>query len=210
MFTGLIHEIGSVVRISRMGGGMMLTIQATDIIEGMHIGDSVSVNGACLTVTHVEACTFTVQAVEETLMNTTVGRWQRGERINLEPALRPSDRLGGHFVTGHVDAIGIIRSRQARQHSVMFSIEFPARLDPYVVVKGSVALDGVSLTVAGVADSRMEISIIPHTAEVTTFGLRTVGDQVNIEVDILGKYVLKHGRGTHAAIDEVWLREQGY
>lgn len=210
MFTGIIEELGTIERVLRQGGGITLTVRSTGVSVDARIGDSIALNGACLTVTEVGPGTFTVQAVEETLLKSTLGRWQRGDRVNLEAALQPSDRLGGHIVTGHVDGIGIIRSRLARESSIVFSVEYPVELDPYIVNKGSVAADGVSLTVADVLDARMVISVIPHTADVTTLGFRRVGDEVNLEVDLLGKYVEKYMRGRHEPINETWLKKLGY
>lgn len=210
MFTGIIQELGTIERVLRQGGGITLSVRSAEVSQDAGIGDSIALNGACLTVTEVGPGIFTVQAVEETLLKSTLGRWQRGDRVNLEPALQPSDRLGGHIVTGHVDGIGIISSRLARESSIMFSVEFPVELDPYIVIKGSVAVDGVSLTVAGVLDARMVISVIPHTADVTTLGFRRVGDEVNLEVDLLGKYVEKYMRDRHEPINETWLKKLGY
>jgi riboflavin synthase len=191
MFTGIIEELGTVQRILRKGGGRILVIGARDVVGDLEIGHSISVNGACLTITQCDDQSFTVQAVEETVRTTTLGKARVGDRVNLERAMRSSDRWGGHIVTGHVDGIGMIRSKAENENSVLFSIEVPREISRYVILKGSVAVDGVSLTVADVNDSHMVVSIIPHTANVTTFGFQKVGDEVNIEVDPIGKYFEK-------------------
>ena len=167
-------------------------------------------NGVCLTVIHSNGQTFVVQAVEETGQKTTLGHIQIQDRVNLERALKPSQRLGGHIVTGHVDGIGTIWRKVEREFSVMFTIDIPRELSRYIVMQGSVTVDGVSLTVADCIDSRIVVSIIPHTAKVTTFGFRKVGDEVNIEVDIIGKYVEKLLGSRSESFTEAWLKELGY
>jgi riboflavin synthase len=210
MFTGIIQERGIIGLVLRRGGGTLVTVRSTEVGRGANVGDSIAVNGVCLTVTHVESGIFVAQAVEETVERTTLGRLREGDAVNLEPALRPSDRLGGHFVTGHVDGVGIIRSRDVRESSLIFALEVPGTCRPYIVAKGSVALDGVSLTVVDVLEARAVVSVIPLTAETTTFGSRRVGDEVNVEVDILGKYVERFVGGKRGPLDEKRLKEMGY
>jgi len=209
MFTGIIEEVGTIQNVLHHAGGLTVTIEGSRVAEDIDVGHSIAVNGVCLTVTHIHGGRFTVQAVEETVEKTTLRRIQVRDRVNLERALRPSQRLGGHIVTGHVDGIGIVRSRVEKKSSLVYTIGVPQELTPYVVVKGSVAVDGVSLTVAQVRDSQFVISVIPYTARVTTLGLRKVGDGVNVEVDLIGKYVkrlLERKRGT---VTEAWLKEMG-
>jgi riboflavin synthase len=209
MFTGIIEELGNVQTILR-GGGLTLTVCARDVVEDLEIGHSISVNGVCLTVTDCDPRRFTVQAVWETLQTTTLGSIRVGDGVNLERAMRPSDRLGGHIVTGHVDGIGVIRSKVERENSVLFSMDVPKEISRYIVPKGSVAVDGVSLTVADVIDSRVIVSIIPHTVRVTTFGFRKSGDEVNIEADLIGKYVERFIGSKQAVLTPTRLREMGY
>ncbi|MFQ6093078.1 MAG: riboflavin synthase [bacterium] len=210
MFTGIIEELGTVQRVLRQAGGLNITVQAGEVGEDNEVGHSIAVNGVCLTVTRVDGQSFTAQVVEETARKTTLGRIRVGDRVNLERALRLSQRLGGHIVTGHVDGMGIVRSRVERENSTVYSIDVPRELVRYVVIKGSVAVDGVSLTVADILGSQMAVSIIPHTAKVTTFGFRKAGDEVNIEVDLIGKYAQKLMESRRETITEAWLRERGY
>lgn len=210
MFTGIIEELGTVQKTLRQGGALTLTIRSKEVVQDIQIGQSVAVNGVCLTVTNYNGQTFVVQAVEETLQKSTLGRLRISDRVNLERALKPSQRLGGHIVTGHVDGIGIVRSKEEREKSVMFTIDIPLELSRYIVIQGSVAVDGVSLTVADFIDSQMAISIVPHTAKVTTFGFRKGGDKVNIEVDLIGKYVERFVTAREETITEEWLGAMGY
>ena len=210
MFTGIIEELGTVRNILRGGGGVMLTIQAQDVVGDLEIGHSVAVDGICLTVTSLDGRSFTVQAVEETVQKTTLCKIREGSRVNLERAMKASDRLGGHIVTGHIDGTGIIRSKVEKEQGVVFSIEVPQELRRYIVLKGSVAVDGVSLTVADMIDSNLIVSVIPHTARVTTFGLRKGGEEVNLEVDLLGKYVEKLFGSKKSFITESYLKDMGY
>ncbi|UCE17390.1 MAG: riboflavin synthase [Gemmatimonadota bacterium] len=210
MFTGIIEELGIVQKIVRGGGGLTLTIHASQIIDDLAIGHSLSVNGVCLTVTSIEGQSFGLEAVEGTVRTTTLGKARVGDRVNLERAVRPSDRMGGHIVTGHVDGIGIIRSKEEKERSVIFTIEVPNEISRYIVLKGSVAVDGVSLTVTDSRDAHIVLSIIPHTAKGTTFGFRTVGHEVNIEVDPIGKYVEKFLGPSRGILDETRLKEMGY
>jgi riboflavin synthase len=192
MFTGIVEELGRVRRTEGNAGGARLEVQATLVLEDAKIGDSIAVNGCCLTVVELGASWFAADAVIETLERTTLGGLDAGDPVNLERPLRLADRLGGHLVQAHVDAVGTVVERQSLDDGstrIMFGA--PADVLHYVVEKGSVTVDGVSLTVTGVddRDGRFSVAAIPHTLAVTTLGSRDVGAAVNLEVDILAKYV---------------------
>jgi riboflavin synthase len=193
MFTGLVEEIGQIVAMENIGGtSRRLKIRAQKILEDAKIDDSICVSGVCLTITALSENTFQVQAVDETLRKTTLGDLRAGSRVNLERALRPTDRLGGHFVQGHVDGTARIVDFIPQAAGKLVIVEFPAAANEllrYVIPHGSIALDGVSLTVARLEDSRMTVALIPHTLAQTTLGERRAGDWLNVETDLLGKYV---------------------
>ncbi len=185
MFTGIVEEVGTVVEVTPGG----LTIGASRVLEGLGLGDSVSVNGACLTATDLGPGSFSVDVVPETLRRTNLGSLAEGGAVNLERGVRAGGRLDGHIVQGHVDGTGSIESIREDGDAVMVSIDAGPAIMRYVVEKGFVALDGVSLTIVGCDEERFSVTIIPHTRERTTLGIRKPGDEVNIEVDILAKYV---------------------
>ena len=185
MFTGIVEEVGTVVEVTPGG----LTIGASRVLEGLGLGDSVSVNGACLTATDLGPGYFSVDVVPETLRRTNLGSLAEGGAVNLERGVRAGGRLDGHIVQGHVDGTGRIGSIREDGDAVMVSIEAGPAIMRYVVEKGFVAVDGVSLTIVGCDDERFSVTIIPHTRERTILGIRKPGDVVNIEVDILAKYV---------------------
>ena len=185
MFTGIVEEIGTVVEVTPGG----LTIGASRVLEGLGLGDSVSVNGACLTATELGPGSFSVDVVPETLRRTNLGSLSEGSAVNLERGVRAGGRLDGHIVQGHVDGAGRIESIREDGDAAMVSIEAAPSIMRYIVEKGFVALDGVSLTIVGCDEERFSVTIIPHTRERTTLGIRNPGDEVNIEVDILAKYV---------------------
>ncbi len=185
MFTGIVEEIGAVAE-ARPGG---LVIRASTVLEGLELGDSVSVNGACLTATELGPDCFSVDVVPETLRRTNLGALSEGSPVNLERGVRAGARLDGHIVQGHVDGTGRIESIRGDGDAVMVSIEADPSIMRYVVEKGFIAVDGVSLTIVGCDEERFSVTIIPHTRERTTLGAREPGDGVNIEVDILAKYV---------------------
>ncbi|MBD3387160.1 riboflavin synthase [candidate division KSB1 bacterium] len=191
MFTGLVEEIGLIKTVVSQNQGQQLTLYAKKICQDLKIGDSVAVNGVCLTAISVSDPQFTVQAVEETLHRTNLEKLVPGSQVNLERALRTGDRLGGHFVQGHVDGMGKIMEVQNRQPGLWLVLDIPGELVPFCVEKGSIALDGVSLTIADMYGSRISVAVIPHTAETTIIGNKKAGDSINIEVDLLGKYVYK-------------------
>lgn len=191
MFTGIVEETGKVVRLTTKGGSVVFSIRGRKTVRDLGVNDSIAVDGVCLTVIRKRGTIFDVQAVEETLRKTSLGTKRQGDAINLERSLGARDRLGGHFVLGHVDTTGVIESVRARKSSWMFWIRVPKRFTTMLIPVGSVAVDGVSLTVAQLRGNLMGISIIPHTWEVTTFKQFSVGRKVNIEFDMLGKYVLQ-------------------
>jgi|SRR5579859_981938 len=192
MFTGIVEELGRVRGIVPVATGAHLEIAAQTVLEDVHLGDSISVNGCCLTVVSLNEGYYAVDVVEETLRLTCLGRLGVGDRVNLERSVRLADRLGGHLVQGHVDGVGTLVSRTpAADGSEVVRIEAPASVLRYVVYKGSIAVDGISLTVAAIDERSFSIALIPHTQSVTTLGFRQPGDQVNLEVDILAKYVEK-------------------
>ncbi len=189
MFTGLIEGTGRLKTIEPRGKDMRLSIQASFDLEGFQTGESVAVDGVCLTVVSWQARAFTVDVSQETLSRTTLGQRSVGDEVNLERALRLGDRLGGHLVNGHVDGKARVMTRKQRGDSLVFAFEVGAELGRYIIEKGSVAVNGVSLTVNRCDEQSFDVNIVPHTARVTTIGSLRVGDEVNIEVDIIGKYV---------------------
>ena len=189
MFTGLIIELGEVWALERRGPGARLTLKGHKIFNDLALGDSIAINGVCLTVTSAERDMASFDVSSETLKNTNLGGLRRGDRVNLEPSLRPDSKLGGHFVTGHAEASGTIRSRRAEGNAERIEIGAPASVLKYLVPKGSVAVDGISLTVVDIWKDAFSLVIIPHTAAQTTIGFKKAGDSVNLEPDILAKYV---------------------
>ena len=190
MFTGIVQAIGEVRAVTPRGGDVELVFGVGALsLEGVAIGDSISVSGCCLTVTRLTSDSFAADASLETLQVTTLGRWKAGQRVNLERALRAGDALGGHYVTGHVDGIATVVGAAADARSLRMEFEVSAPLARYIARKGSVCIDGVSLTVNDVAQNRFGVNLIPHTLEVTTLGAAQTGTQVNLEVDIIARYV---------------------
>ncbi len=187
MFTGIVRERGRVASLQEEPEGLRLEIDAPETASQLDVGDSVSISGACLTATAVANGSFSVTAVQETLDRTTLGRLAAGGEVNLETATRAGDPLGGHFVQGHVDAVGRVASFEDGRLRVSAAPEIMR----YCVEKGSIAVDGVSLTIAGLRDDAFEVALIPHTLEVTTLGALEPGDEVNLEADVLAKYVEK-------------------
>jgi riboflavin synthase len=191
MFTGLVEGTGTVDNLSVRGSEAILTINAPLLTDGTRIGDSISINGACLTVVEMHPPWFSFDVSGETLSSTNLGQLKRGDRINVEQALRLSDRLGGHLVTGHVDGVGRLVRKEPAESSTVLSIQTPENLAPYMVEKGSVALDGISLTINRCRGFIFEVNIIPHTLERTTLNDKKMGDTFNIETDLIGKYVAR-------------------
>jgi riboflavin synthase len=189
MFTGIIEGLGTIRGIRSTGQGKRFTVEADFSLEGTGIGDSISVSGACLTAVEIRGNRFEVDVAPETLSRTILDQTGIGERVNLERALRLSDRLDGHLVSGHVDGVGRIKSKRSLGNAVIISIHVPEFLLRYMIQKGSVAVDGISLTINELHTDGFEVSIIPHTAGLTTIGFKRAGESVNIETDMLGKYV---------------------
>ena len=189
VFTGIVRERGIVTDVHGDATGVALAVEAPDTAHSVAIGDSVAVDGVCLTVTELVGEEMRFHAVVETLARTTLRSLQDGVEVNLEPALRAGEPLGGHYVQGHVDGVGEVRSVEAEGESLRVWIDAPPELLRYVVEKGSIAVQGVALTVAEVSDEGFAVALIPHTLEVTTLGTLAIGDRFNIEVDVLGKYV---------------------
>jgi riboflavin synthase len=191
MFTGLILEMGEVLSVKKQGSGAVLSLRSQEISSGATIGDSISVDGVCLTVVGKRGNEVSFDLSGETLRSTSLGGLKAGACVNLEPSLRPDSKIGGHFVTGHVDAVGKIRSKVNMGGMLKFEVEAPAQVMKFLVKKGSVAIDGISLTIVDILKDGLSLVVIPHTAKVTTIGTKEAGDLVNIETDILGKYVAK-------------------
>ena len=189
MFTGLVAELGTVQRLARQGSSYHLTVGAKKVLANLKIGDSVAVNGACLTVVRMDDSGFTADVMPETVRLTNIGSLQPGSKVNLERTLRLCDGLDGHIVSGHVEGLGTISEQRPEGIAVVVTIATPPELLKYIIKKGSIAIDGISLTVTEVTDTSFSVSLIPHTAKETTLGFKKVGDSVNLETDILGKYV---------------------
>jgi riboflavin synthase len=202
MFTGIVQEIGTVAAVDHGADGSTLRIEAAGVADGVGLGDSVAVDGVCLTAVEAAPGVLAFEAMHETLERSTLGGLRAGDRVNLEGALRASDQLGGHIVQGHVDGVGTIAGERAEGFSRVLEIVPGAHLLRYVVEKGSICAAGVSLTVAALTDDGFEVCLIPHTCEATTLGSLAVGSSVNLEVDILAKYVerlLQHQSGQEIA-----------
>ncbi len=211
MFTGIVEELGTVIRLRRDSQGATLEIQAHTVLTDAKIGDSIAVDGACLTVRACTADTFLADISAETLRRTTLGERKSGEQVNLERALRLQDRLGGHLVLAHVDEVGIISGWKDEGTSTRMQVTLSEKARRYIAYKGSVAVDGVSLTIANVVADGFEVALIPHTKQVTTLGTKHNGARVNIEVDLLARYVetllLKNDT---AGIDRAFLARHGF
>ncbi|HEX6498140.1 MAG TPA: riboflavin synthase [Micromonosporaceae bacterium] len=191
MFTGIVEELGSVVTVTDLGDAARMTIRGPQVTSDARPGDSIAVDGVCLTVVGVDGDTFGVDVMKETLDRSSLGASRVGDPVNLERAATLSSRLGGHLVQGHVDGVGVIAARQPAEHWETVTVTLPAGLTRYVVEKGSITVDGVSLTVTGVTGDHFSVSLIPTTLTLTTLGRKGVGDPVNLEVDVVAKYVEK-------------------
>jgi riboflavin synthase len=211
MFTGIIEEMGSVKALRRASGAARLTIAASTVLGGTVLGDSICVNGVCLTVVHMTPQEFSADVAVETLKVTNLGDLKNGAKVNLERALQLSARIGGHLVSGHVDAVGRIREKREEGNGWRIFIDGPDSVLRYVIKKGSIAIDGISLTVADMDQSGFSIAMIPHTAKLTTLGFKSAGDRVNLEADIIGKYVerLLSGR-VEGSVDMELLKRTGF
>jgi riboflavin synthase len=189
MFTGIVEELGEVAGLTDLGDSVRLTLRGPTVVDGVRHGDSIAVNGVCLTVVDADEQTFTADVMRETLDRSSLGALTAGAPVNLERPMRLDGRLGGHLVQGHVDGTGVIEERSPSEHWDVVRISLPADLERYVVHKGSITVDGVSLTVAAVAPGSFSVSLIPTTLDLTTLGRKQVGDPVNLEVDVVAKYV---------------------
>jgi riboflavin synthase len=210
LFTGLIVEMGEVLSLAKRGGGARLSLKAETVFEKAAMGDSISINGACLTVVEKKGDTAGFDLSDETLRATTLGQLKVKDRVNLEPALKIDGRLDGHFVTGHIDGVGKIRSKTATGDMLKVVIDAAKEIVDFLVEKGSVAVDGISLTVVDVLRDGFSVVIIPHTARMTTLGYKDAGDTLNLEVDILGKYVSKFLQQTKDSRFMRTLLEKGF
>lgn len=189
MFTGIIEEMGRVRSVSLAGASGKISIEAKKVLEGTRIGDSIAVNGVCLTVVSLERDGFTADVMAETVRRSNLGQLHRGDRVNLERAMAADGRFGGHIVSGHIDGEGLIKSYRKEENAVWITVEADPGILRLIVEKGSVCIDGVSLTVAAVSEKDFQVSVIPHTGEETTLLKKKPGDKVNLENDVVGKYV---------------------
>jgi riboflavin synthase len=211
MFTGIIEDKGKILRADVRGQGRRLILRVPPHLTDLQLGDSINVNGACLTVVEKTGDSMAVDVSSETLERTTFRGMREGDEVNLELAMRLSDRLGGHIVTGHVDAVGILVERRSEREFVHLKIQVPKSVSRYVVPRGSIAVDGISLTVNACDGDEIQMTLIPYTLEKTTLINKRVGDQVNLEADVLGKYVEKLMEGRESGkVTVSFLREHGF
>jgi riboflavin synthase len=210
MFTGLVEEIGIVKEKVSIGGGIRFTFSAKNILEDIHIGDSINVNGVCQTVIDFGVNLFVVESVEETLKKTSFNNLGVGFKVNLERSMKANSRFGGHFVLGHVDSVGKILEITKLSSSYKVKVSFDENFSNYLIPVGSIAIDGVSLTLVDVQKNNFSVAIIPHTWVNTIFASKRVGDSVNLEFDVIGKYVAKSLGKTDLVFSEKWLKEAGY
>jgi len=215
MFTGIIEAIGEIKRVEQQQGDVRLTVATSTLnLSDAQLGDSIAVNGVCLTAIELTAGQFVADVSNETLSATTMGAIKAGSPVNLECALQAQTRLGGHMVSGHVDGVGEVLERKADARSVRFTFAMPKEISRYVAQKGSICIDGISLTVNAVDDTSFTVNIVPHTLEMTTLGDRKVGDAVNLEVDVIARYLerlMLGGTEQSAAVDfKKLLGESGF
>ncbi len=222
MFTGIVEEIGRIKGIRRGQASAVLTIEARKVLEDVKLGDSIAVNGVCLTVTDFTSSAFMADVMHETLDRSSLGSLKVGSSVNLERAMKADGRFGGHIVSGHIDGTGTIASVEEDDNAVWYTVKAPGEIMKYIVEKGSIAIDGTSLTVAGVDEGTFRVSIIPHTSDNTILSMKRPGDVVNLENDIIGKYVEKlmnfDDRGAvrggdaegSCGITEAFLAENGF
>ncbi len=211
VFTGIVEEKGVVAELTQHQESMKMKINAKIILEDINLGDSISINGVCLTVTSYTNHHFTVDIMPETFRTTSLRLLKVGSNLNLERSMAANGRFGGHFVSGHVDGIGEIQSKKGIDNAIYYDITFPTKLHRYIVNKGSIAVDGISLTIFDISENRFTISLIPHTVHKTILGEKNVGDIVNIECDMLGKYVEQFIRQREGhSITEKFLNDHGF
>lgn len=215
MFTGIVEETGSIKNIKRGAASAELSIEASKVLEDVALGDSIAVNGVCLTVTDFSGSMFTADVMHETLDRSSLGALRPGSPVNLERAMKADGRFGGHIVSGHIDGTGHISNISRDDNAIWYTIDTSGDILRYIVEKGSIAIDGISLTVASVDESSFKVSIIPHTAANTILAVKKVGDVVNLENDIIGKYVEKlmktaENETEESCITEAFLIENGF
>ncbi len=212
MFTGIVEDLGKVKAIKSGSYSMQLTIESKKILEDVHLGDSIAVNGVCLTVISFSSDQFTVEVMPETVKATNIQSLQNGQYVNLERAMPAYGRFGGHFVSGHVDGTGIILKKRKFDNAVYVDIGISKELSKFCMLKGSVTIDGISLTIFDVKPTQLTVSLIPHTFDQTILGIKKEHDVVNIENDLLGKYVINHleRKQEDSTITLDFLRENGF
>jgi len=214
MFTGIVEEIGKISRINPIAGGISIKIESEKILEDISVNDSICIDGVCLTVVRTEQSAFWVEAVGATLDKTTFAKIKESSQVNLERSVRFNDRLGGHLVQGHVNGIGSVSGIEKLGENYLFKIIIPQELEKYLIKEGSIAINGISLTIADIQNNEISISIIPHTWQNTTLKYKHILDKVNVEIDILAKYVekllAKRDNLPATNISEKWLKELGY
>jgi riboflavin synthase len=216
MFTGIIEELGTVKKVVQQGKAMKLTIQASTVLTDVQLGDSISVNGVCLTVTEFAKNEFSADVMPETFKSTSLSAIKERTKVNLERAMSANGRFGGHFVTGHIDGTGQILKKTASENAIYIQISVPPALSHLLIMKGSIAVDGISLTVFGNEDNTVTVSIIPHTASETVLGFKAAGDIVNLEFDMLAKYLYsfmnrqQETSSPNEGVSERFLKENGF
>jgi len=216
MFTGIVEELGSIAGIKKGARSAVLRVDSTVVIGDVKLGDSISVNGVCLTVVGFTKSSFSAEVMAETLRRSNLGGLKSGGKVNLERALRPTDRLGGHFVSGHIDGVGTIKSVVKEDIADVFTIFAPVSVMKYVIEKGSIAVDGISLTVVDLTEDAFRVSLIPHTSANTTLGFKKAGDTVNLESDLIAKYIERllkkntEGGKDGGGIDQGFLARHGF
>lgn len=214
MFTGIVEEIGTIQSLLKGTKSAKIVIKGKKVLEDVKLGDSIATNGVCLTVTDFTSNTFAVDVMAETLRRSNLKNLVPGSKVNLERALRVGDRLGGHLVSGHIDGVGLIKDFKKEDNAIWVSIGAPREILKYIILKGSITIDGISLTVAYVDDSIFKVSVIPHTKDVTTLLTKDSGDEVNLECDMIGKYIEKflsyEEPNPKKSMDISFLQEHGF
>lgn len=212
MFTGIIEEVGTVRSVRKGAHSAVICVSASTVLQGLKLGDSIATNGVCLTVTSFDGSSFSADVMHETLNRTSLGALGVGSPVNLERAMAADGRFGGHIVSGHIDGTGVIQRITPDDNAIWYSISAPEGIMRYIIEKGSVALDGISLTVAKVQQGAFSVSVIPHTQQATNLAAKRVGDTINIENDVIGKYVEKfiapQANGSGLSLE--WLKENGF